>query len=162
VSELEKRIGRLEDLHDLRMLKFRYAALCDAFAAAAAASVFAEDGIFDLGEELGTFIGRDAIQSLFEETWADFEWAIHLMSNEELSVTADGREGGGVWRLWEPAVVRGQAVWIGGTYVDRYRKVEGAWHIATSTLRLEAVSPYERGWAECRFVALRRQLENEI
>ena len=65
MSTLEEKIQRLTDIEDIKQLKFRYAAYCDQkYDEDGIASCFAEDGVWDGGENFGVFRGREAIREV--------------------------------------------------------------------------------------------------
>ena len=60
LESLEKRIRVLEDIEEIKKLKHRYCALCDAnYNADALAELFTEDAVWD-GQERGRNDGREA------------------------------------------------------------------------------------------------------
>ena len=66
LESLEKRLQVLEDIEEIKKLKHRYCALCDAnYDADALAELFTEDAVWD-GQERGRNEGREAIRGFFQ------------------------------------------------------------------------------------------------
>jgi ketosteroid isomerase-like protein len=149
MTDIETRLQRLEDLEQLRDLKHRYAAFCDAeYDADGLADLFTEDAVWD-GGVLGRYEGRDAIRAFFAGASAQMPFAIHQVSNAVLDI--DGERATGRWYLWQPCINDDQALWLAGTYADRYRRDAGAWRFEHVDLQLRMLSPYELGWGKARF-----------
>lgn len=65
ITELEKRITRLEDIEAIKQLKARYCEICDdTHNPDRITSIFAEDGIWE-SEDFGTARGHEEIRELF-------------------------------------------------------------------------------------------------
>jgi hypothetical protein len=65
MTDLESRLARLEDREQLRELKHRYPALCDAdYYADGLAELFTPDAVWD-GGAMGRHEGREAIRAFF-------------------------------------------------------------------------------------------------
>lgn len=149
---IEERLGRLEDIEAIRLLKARYARFCDDdYNAEALAPLFTDDAIWD-GGVLGRFEGRDAIRSFFSNAASVMPFAIHHVTNPEIAVDGDSAEGR--WLLWQPCVhAEGdQALWMAGSYSDRYRREAGEWKFADVQIALTMMSPYEAGWSRARMI----------
>ena len=81
LSELEKRITRLEDIEAIKQLKARYCDICDDLHNPdRIASVFAEDGIWE-GGEFGQAKGHEAIRHLFSGFRDQFSFSQHNIMN---------------------------------------------------------------------------------
>lgn len=144
------RLRRLEDLEQLRTLKHRYAALCDAdYQADELADLFTEDAVWD-GGVMGRYAGREAIRTFFAGAQEQMPFAIHHVSNAVLDI--DGDRASGRWHLWQPCLTGDQALWLAGTYEDRYRREGATWRFESVHLHLRMLSPYDVGWGKARFV----------
>ena len=60
----------------------------------------------------------------------------------------------GHWLLFQPCTdaASGQALWLAATYNDRYDKVGDRWLISHLSVEVAFFSPFEKGWAEQRFL----------
>ncbi|MFP6654669.1 MAG: nuclear transport factor 2 family protein [Myxococcota bacterium] len=147
-SDLLARIQRLEDIESLKQLKARYAAYCDDnYNEDELAPLFTEEAIWD-GGAMGRFEGRAAIREFFAASDQVVPFAIHHVTNPILEV--DGDHAKGRWYLWQPCTFAegNQALWMAGTYDDRYRRENGQWLFEQVTITLRMLSPYEAGWAK--------------
>jgi ketosteroid isomerase-like protein len=155
LQELAARIQRLEDIEALKQLKARYARGCDPkHKIDFLMSLFTEDAVFDVGERYGRYEGKPAIRKFLEGADAIIPWALHNMIAPVVEVAQDGKTAMGSWYLLElatmpdPQTQKLGAVWIAGTYEDKFVKQDGQWKIQQITLRMEIMSPYEDGWAK--------------
>lgn len=148
----DERLQWLFDVEQIKLLKHRYCAFCDdGYDAIGIANLFLEDGIWD-GGAFGRAEGRAEIRAFFQEASKKTSFANHYVTNPIVDVEADNASG--KWDLWQPMVREPgpRALWLIGKYEERYQRVEGVWYIASLFLRLEALSPYEKGFAEQRFI----------
>ena len=149
-SSLEARLRRLEDIEALRVLKARYAEICDeGFDPDLLAALFTSDAVWD-GGKLGRVEGREAIRSFFAGASKAMSFAIHHVGNPILEV--EGDQATGRWHLWQPSIFgkAKQALWIAGRYREKYRREDGVWRIAELIFRVTMMSPYEDGWSKTR------------
>ena len=74
----------------------------------------------------------------------------------EVGVEGDGDAATGHWLLFQPCTNAGrdgeQAVWLAATYADRYRRVDGTWLIAATTIDVAFFTPFDVGWLDQRFL----------
>jgi hypothetical protein len=153
---LEARVQRLEDIEAIRVLKHRYATLCDdGYRADPLAALFTEDAVWD-GGVLGRFEGRAAIHAFFAGCSKTVPFAIHHLMNPVIEVQGDDATGD--WFLLEPLVfAKGdRAYWMAAHYHDRYRREDGAWRFAHVKIDLTLLAPYEAGFAKERIAELPR------
>ena len=116
LESLEKRIQVLEDIEQIKKLKHRYCALCDAnYDADALAELFTEDAVWD-GRERGRNDGREAIRTFFKNAPSRLPFAIHMVLNPIIDVDGDSATGTGY--LCQPCTYAdgNQGVWGCGRY----------------------------------------------
>ncbi|MCB1377656.1 MAG: nuclear transport factor 2 family protein [Alphaproteobacteria bacterium] len=126
-ATLAERIGRREQIEALKQLKYRYCAAVDAnYDAAAIASMFAEDGVWDRGD-LGYISGRDAIYQGFLEPNATVKWMTDGVTNPIIEITGDRARC--QWYMWLPKITNDgtSRSFQGGTHVDQCRRLDGQW-----------------------------------
>jgi hypothetical protein len=155
-ADPDTRLARLEAVEHIRALKARYAAVCDAgYDPDGMRAIFTADAVWDGGERFGRHEGIDAIRAFFAGVSNQIVWALHYMLNPIIEVGDDLETATGSWYLWQPCTVVGehgpQAVWLTGTYADRYRRDGGSWRIAELLLDCQTISPFEEGWARRPF-----------
>lgn len=149
---IEQRLERLEASNDVRALKMKYAALCDAgYPAKELGALFVEDCVWDGGEIFGKYEGRQAIEDFFTSTPARVPWAMHYTVSGDISVGDDAKTASASWYLWQPMTLDGGAVWLIARYQDKYVKTDAGWQYADLKLDVQAVTPIDKGWVEQRF-----------
>ena len=127
MSELEKRITRLEDIEAIKQLKARYSHICDDdHNPDKIASVFAEDGIWE-SPDFGQARGHKEIVELFEGFKQMFTFSQHNMMNPIIEV--DGSRATGIWYIMGPWTLRedNKENWMALRYDDDYIKINGDW-----------------------------------
>ena len=135
-TTLAERIDRLEQIEALKQLKYRYCAAVDAnYDAAAIASMFTEDAVWD-GGDLGYYSGRDAIHKSFMEPNSSVLWMRHCVVNPIIDITGDRAQC--QWYMWLPKITNDgtSKSFQGGTYVDQCRRVDGRWFFEHMQVRL--------------------------
>lgn len=155
-DELEIRVAKLEAAEAIRRLKARYAKVCDTgYDPDEMVLLFTADAIWDGGDRFGVYRGRDKIYGFFDNVRNDITWALHYMVAPVIEVDDSLETAAGTWYLLEPCTLRKgdsqEAVWITGTYFDRYRRENGEWKFSEVHLTFETISPYDEGWARRPF-----------
>ena len=146
--DLEARISRLEDLHEIAQLRARYCHYLDDGRWDDLVELFTEDGSF-VG--LSTATGRDQLRTFFAglQQGALQAWW-HFSSNETIDLDGD-RATGETW-LDQPCVVDGQAHIAAGRYADRMtRCTDGRWRFEERKVSFFFWSPVDQGWAPGEF-----------
>lgn len=154
-ESLEARVARLEAVEEIRVLKARYADVCDTgYNPDRMLPFFTQDAVWDGGERFGRYDGIDAIYGFFRDVSSQITWALHYMIAPVIEVSDDGTATGS-WYLWQPCTVVGpdgpQAVWLTGRYADRYRREDDGWKFSEVRLDTQTVSPFEDGWVRRPF-----------
>lgn len=133
---LRTRVAKLEDLEELRDLKARYARCTDEnhhapthATAVAAADLFADDGILDLGPG-AHYVGRPAILDAYENIFpTQTSWSTHYVTQPLIALS--GATATGVWRFLlytQPkATPPGPVLVINGRYDEKYVKTSAGW-----------------------------------
>lgn len=158
LSALAARIARLEAVEDVRRVKLRYAALCDAgYAADELAALFTEDAVWDGDEShFGVHRGREAIRAFFAEISESFVFAMHYTLGGVVDVAPDLRSATASWYLWEPCSIVSEGeprpMYVMGNYADAYRREGDAWRISGMTVRFTSIARADEGWVKRRFV----------
>jgi uncharacterized protein (TIGR02246 family) len=144
VTGLEARVARLEAIEQIRLLKLRYAELCDrSYDADRLADLFTEDAVWDAGDR-GHAEGRAAIRELWAGMGAGIPFGVHFITNHAVQVHDDDRATGMAY-LWQPLTMDGEACWSATVYEEEYRR-EDAWRFATMHLHVAFVTPYDTPW----------------
>lgn len=151
MASLEERIQRLEEIEAIRRLKQTYARIADRRGSGAEiAALFTEDGISDDGD-FGKTQGRAAIAAFFDAVKPKLPFFLHYMLGDIIDIEPSGTDATGTWYQWEPATLNGEAVWMGITFNDRYKKVNGQWQFASFGSKIHFITPYDKGWVKQPF-----------
>ncbi len=150
-ATLEQRLARLEAIEEIKQLKARYCALCDAkYDPEGLAAMFVPDGVWDGGPAFGRHAGREAIRSFFAGISGDISFAAHLVLNPIIEVQ-DADNATGKWRLIMPCTVQvadgPEARWLLSEYAEEYARVDGVWLFRSLALTVNFYAPHLAGWA---------------
>jgi len=127
ISELEKRITRIEDIEAIKQLKARYCDICDDMHNPdRIASVFAEDGIWESGD-FGVAQGPEKIRELFAGFKRLFSFSQHNITNPLIEINGD--KATGVWYIMGPwtETEGDKEIWMSARYDDDYLKINNEW-----------------------------------
>lgn len=157
IEALESRLAAAEAVQEIQRLKARYAALIDARytgdgpkdsaevarIATAASELFAPDAVWDGGEQLGRWQGRDEIRKRFLDPTLMF--TLHYFVNPVIEV--DGNHARGRWEILAPITFSsGKPGWMAGVQNDEYCRHEGRWLQSSMRLSVHFTAPDLRGW----------------
>lgn len=150
VLDVEARLRRLEDLHEIGQLRARYCQYLDDGRWDDLVELFTHDGSF-VG--LSTATGRDELRRFFpglQEGSLQAWW--HFSSNETIDLDTETDTATGETWLHQPCVVDGRPHIAGGRYTDRMRRdADGRWRFEERKVTFFYWSPAETGWAPGRF-----------
>ena len=141
------RLQRLEDIEEIRLLKLRYAALCDDdYRPDALADLFTPDGVWDGGEAYGRYEGRDAIEGYWRSCAENIPFAIHFILNHVVDVDPGADRAKGTCNLLQPMTLEGRAIWAAVRYDEVYRRFDGDWSFESMRLTTLLLAPHDEGW----------------
>ncbi|MDH3692608.1 MAG: nuclear transport factor 2 family protein [Gammaproteobacteria bacterium] len=149
LNELNARVKKLEDIEEIKRLKFQYCNLVDAgFLADELGALFTDDGVWEAGEPWGSFEGRKAIVEFFRTQQPAVSFSVHALSNPEIDVVGDTAHAR--WRTLVPATLNIEedrvAHWMFCDYTDEYQKVDGRWLFSRVKADVTRVASYSDGW----------------
>lgn len=129
MSDLEKRIEKLEAESEIRKLKARYLNACDAKDMAAIRACFTKDAVIEY-PPLGSF-DVDGLIGIFEQMAATTPIVdVHQGHNGEIEI--DGETASAKWNLgfatYDPRANTFRL--LASFYTDKYRKTEDGWRIS--------------------------------
>lgn len=136
LSDIERRLRRLEDERDIARLIASYGPLVDAGAADAAAALWASDGVYDVGdwvmnnrEEVAAMVRSDAHQGLIARG------CCHFFGPPVITVNGDEAVAVCESTLLVARDSGGYAVARAGVHLIRLRRDGSAWRISGRTAR---------------------------
>ncbi|MFH0811921.1 MAG: nuclear transport factor 2 family protein [Pseudomonadota bacterium] len=154
LEALKNRTQRLEDIEAIKILKAKYAAVCDdRYNPEKMMKLFTEDAIWDGGKDFGVHKGQAAIKKFSEEVSKNLVFAVHYFLQPVITVHKNGTTASGKWYLWQACTLQdGTGVWISGLENDKYRKVNNEWLMSEMKLKLFFMTPYEQGWHKIKIL----------
>jgi hypothetical protein len=111
--------------------------------------VFVDDTELDFGD-VGTAKGRAEVEKFFRNVVFDtLSFSQHLV-HSPLITFAGADEADGKWHFLVPCTYRADntAVWLSGTYYERYVRRAGAWYIRKLRAKFFFMTPFDQGWAK--------------
>ena len=156
-KSLDARIARLEAVEEIRVLKARYADVCDTgydpdrmaavlhatTPSGTAASASAATRGSTRSRVLRRRVEPDHVGAALHDRPRDRGGSDDLEhGNRQLVPLA---------ALHRGRRARPQAVWLTGRYADRYRREEDGWKFSEVRLDTQTVSPFEDGWVRKPF-----------
>ena len=148
MTELEKRLTRMEDIEAIKQLKAEYCDICDDdHNPDRITTIFAEDGIWE-GAGFGKAQGHAAIRELFKKFQTLISFSQHQVLNPVIKI--DGDRATGIWYFFGPFTFykNNQAKWLAARYQDDYVKLNGEWKIQHLRARGRMSADYEKSWAD--------------
>ena len=153
LEDMEKRIRVLEDIEEIRRLKYRYCHYADLVPpdADGVASLYAKDGVMN-GGVVGIARGREEIRNLLKGAFTLFPFVLHIVVNPLIEV--DGDEAKGSWYMFQPGnyYLGNRAVWGMGQYNEEYIREDGEWKIKSLKMTPYFFTPFDEGWVKTQFV----------
>ncbi len=159
MTELEKRIGRLEDIQQIEQLLHRYVYML---------VTMDFDHIFDAcfaqerpdvsiqASDSGVYIGAEHIKERFFGKFMGFiktvpgAFTMHLTCGPVIEIAPDGTRARSV--ALSPGCATDpqdrEALWIWGTFADDYIKENGVWRILHHAFIPLFRTPYDKGWTQ--------------
>jgi hypothetical protein len=152
---LNRRLQRLEAREQIRELQATYCFLVDDRRFDELVDVcFTADARCDFHDAKGTLsplisVGREDIRAFFTNVVASLLHDMcHTVHNQRLVVDGDAASGECYFELTATHPATGDAVVGAGRYVDRYRRVDGAWRFAERSALIFHMAPFGEGWAK--------------
>lgn len=136
LAEMERRLRRLEDERDIARLLASYGPLVDAGDAGAAAALWTEDGVYDVGDwlmsgrdEIVAMVNSDAHQGLIARG------CCHFFGPPAISVDGDDAVAVCESTLLVRREAGGYTVLRAGVHVLRLSRTDGGWRVVHRTAR---------------------------
>jgi ketosteroid isomerase-like protein len=162
---LEQRVKALEDREAIRELCATYCFLVDDGSFDELVErCFTVDALCDFGAadgSVGPLVARGSaeVRTFFGQVVASLlRGMAHTVHNHRIELEGDAARGECYFELTAESVVDGEALVGAGRYLDRYRRVDGAWRFAERRAEIAYIAPLSEGWAKRRFIAALRGL----
>jgi ketosteroid isomerase-like protein len=147
MSDIERRLRRLEDIEEIRRLDAVYCRLLDSADWDGLVQLFTPDGEFiGLDRVYGRNRLRDFFAGLADGGLTAF-W--HHVTNVEIIVDGDAAEVRSA--LWQPCVQDGVPHVAAGGYRDHLVRLDGRWRYRSKQVAFDYFAPLADGWDHGRF-----------
>jgi len=151
----EDRVLQLEEIEELRRLKFQYAKALDEITndeapIEQAAQLFTDDAEWKC-EQFGEYSGASQLRKFLDEYQTRISFAVHFVLGEIIDLNEEADTASGRWTVWQPMTKDDTAYVLAGHSYDEYRRENGQWRIQSIDLRLRFLAEHRRGWAEEQF-----------
>lgn len=169
MSDLEARLGRLEDIEEIRKLKHYHYARCidrmvclhDGKAISETISRFTEDIVIDF-TGFPVLTGKEAVAKFFREgvpSW--LSWCQHRVMNEVIEIEGDSARA--EWYFDCPAFFSGGITarvsgsgLVAGRYREEYIREDGVWKWKRIEAQLDVSHKLKNAFDEATFVEKNR------
>ena len=160
--EIIDRLIRLEEIEEIKRLKFAYCDLVDRGLGGDKSKLdelvdkFTTDAKVDFGE-LGVYQGREQIAAFYKNTVAGaFSFGAHMVFNPVIHI--DGATAVGKWYVHAAGTLnvgdKQIATWTQAKYFDEYKKENGEWKFKSITVLFDFLTPFDEGWAKTKMIQL--------
>ena len=145
ITELERRVARLERIEGVRRTLSLYARALDEHRP----ELF--DEVFDRDCHLKTIPwgadtrGRDKLLRSFERYWAHFQNPRRYYANEAITIEGETAKAFTYWFVTQEEGTESVIGW--GTYDWAFRLEGGAWKVTELVIHILAMTTLARGWA---------------
>ena len=153
---------RLQDLEDREAIRELQASYCflvdDGRFDELVDQHFAKDGRCDfrlVPSDLDPLVaeGHEQIRAFFKGVVAvllrDMSHTVH---NQRITIEGDRAAAESYFELTATDAATGEAAMGGGRYIDRYRRLDGAWRFEERRAEIRYLSPLREGWDRRRFL----------
>lgn len=160
-QSIAQRLDRLEAIEEVRHLKMTYARLCDqGYPADQLAELFTVDAVWDGGETLGRYEGREGIRTFFANSSQRVPWALHYTVAGDIQVDPNCERATATWYLWQPMIRNGEPTWLMGIYTDLNVREDGVWRFARVGLDARRLVGIGSDWPDAAMFSPVRKRED--
>lgn len=151
---LEERVQVLEDVRACEQLMYQYEWFLDhGYDGEGIASLFVEDGLWEIEGVGGTAKGHDAIVQHASDLVKALPWGQHNMVAPMIEIAADGQTAKGRFNLFCTLTLtdengNDEAYVEIGKYENDYVKVNGEWKFKRLYGNMEKAARWDKGWVK--------------
>lgn len=152
MSMVEAQLRRLQDLEDIRALRYRYAYGANIVDGRpgdlkAFAALFAPDAIFDVG--MGVATGPIEIEEMMEGLTTQWTCAMHYMLNPLIELDGDRGKGTVSGLFAFTSATNPRPVWLSNIYTDTYVRMADGWRFQSVHVKMTFADPaFLEGYAD--------------
>jgi hypothetical protein len=144
MSDLSRRVARLERIREIKHRIGEYGVACDRgpYDVDDVTQFWAEDGSFHSGTVF--YHGIDEIRRFFDELVADV--TTHYLLNPIIDLDASGSTGTACWYGWETPAIYGHSVVGAFDHIHGVEKRHDVWQWDKWVQTIHFLSPADAGW----------------
>lgn len=143
-----KRLQRLEDIEEIRKLRFRYHQFVNDGPRDRFDELYTEDAIVNM-DYLSRYEGRAEIQAGFARMPDLLAMLKQFVHNHDIQVNGDTATGYAYFEA-KYATFDQQSIMVAGRYDETYQRTSKGWLISKTDVELYFSVPLEKGWAKER------------
>jgi SnoaL-like domain len=151
MTSIEAQLQRLQDLEDIKELRYRYAYGANIIDGKsgdlkAFAGLFAADGTFDVG--MGVAIGPAAIEEMMTRLTTQWKCAMHYMLNPIIELNGNKATGKFSGLFAFTSEQNPAPIWLSNIYSDTYVRTPAGWRFQSVNVRMTFADPaFLKGYA---------------
>lgn len=151
MKDLEARIRKVEDRHEIENLQAQYSFLIDSSRIDEALDLFTSEFVWEVGfDQMTTITSREKLKKLLKKGEEANVMECHQPVTPYIEINGD--EASGIWYLFGMITARSDhgeiAKWVQGKYTNIYQRVSTQWKISRLSFRYNFLTPYEDGWVK--------------
>ncbi len=152
IARIAQHVQQLNDETEVQNLQHSYGYYMDRKMWDDVADLFAEDGLFEVGQR-GVYVGKTHIRRALEVFYGapplrNGELFDHINLATVVTIAPDGRSAGARTSQLSMLGLNGEyARWEEGTYENEFTKQNGAWKIKAVHYYPRMATDYDKGWA---------------
>ncbi len=143
-SSLENRIQRLEDIEEIRTLRYTYHHYINTGRFSDIPNLYTDDAYVELGE-FTQVVGKDQIQAAFDKMPGNTTFIRQFPHNMIIDVDGDTAES--ITYFEARYASADGSLMVAGQYFEEYARTEGVWLISMMVMKLDFAVPPDVGWA---------------
>lgn len=159
IKKAQQKITVLEDIDEVRKVKYMYFYLSDnaiiagdkAMYAKSVKELFLENSTAEW-TGLGHHEGIDALAKFFTGFIDTANWSMHSGKNPIIKVNGDTATGTFYLHVALTMKKENKATWIAGRYDDNFKKVNGKWYIKDIRGHFYYWTPFDEGWVKKQYM----------
>jgi ketosteroid isomerase-like protein len=148
IEEISKRLQQLEDIEEIRKLRFRYHKFVNDGPRDRFDELYTDDAIVNIGY-LSHYNGREEIRAGFARMPDQLAMLKQFIHNHDINVDGESATGYAYFEA-KYATFDEQSLVVAGRYDETYARTSAGWRISRTDVEVYFSVPLEKGWAKDR------------
>ncbi|MHA3791219.1 nuclear transport factor 2 family protein [Sphingomonas sp. YL-JM2C] len=142
--DLERYVRRLEDIENIRALRFRYHDYLNRSLFDRMSSLYTDDAVVQI-DYVARAEGIEAVHAFFVNIPKTLDFIKQFIHNHLVEI--DGDMATGIAYMDARYAAAGESVIVAGRFDEKYRRTDEGWRIAETLVTLYFSVPLRLGWA---------------